>query len=102
MRAAILTKGGSVPPGLDADDWRRILTSRQSGQLTFADIIKKLCSEDLQSTQFLEAFTANRLIPLDKNPGLRPIGTGEVLRRIADKVVMMLCKNDVRKGAGSL
>ena len=29
---------------------------------------------------------------MDKNPGLRPIGVGEVLRRIAGKVVMMLCK----------
>ena len=28
-----------------------------------------------------------RLIPLYKNPGLRPIGAGEVLRRIIDKAV---------------
>ena len=35
------------------------------------------------------------LIPLDKKPGLRPIGVGEVLRRIAGKAVMMLFKNDI-------
>ena len=28
----------------------------------------------------LEAFIANRLIPLNKNPGIRPIGVGEVIR----------------------
>ena len=38
---------------------------------------------------------ACRLIPLDKKPGLRPIGVGEVLRRIAGKAVMMLFKNDI-------
>ena len=108
MRAVMLTKGGSGPSGLDADGWRRIFTSRQFGnssndlRKSFANFIKKLCVEELESTKSLEAFTANRLIPLDKNPGLRPIGVGEVLRRIAGKVVMLLCKKDVMKAAGSL
>ena len=39
--------------------------------------------DDLNS---IKSFTACRLIPLSKNPGLRPIGVGEVLRRIAGKV----------------
>ena len=50
----------------------------------------------------MEAFLACRLIPLDKNPGLRPIGVGEVLRRIAGKVVIKVVKEDVRKAAGDL
>ena len=37
----------------------------------------------------MEAFLACRLIPLDKNPGLRPFVIGEVLRRIAGKVVVV-------------
>ena len=45
---------------------------------------------------------ACRLIPLNKNPGLRPIGVEEVLRRISGKVVMMISKQDVMKAAGSL
>ena len=53
MRAAMLTKGGSGPSGLDADGWRGILTSKQFGnsssdlRKTFANFIKKLCSEEL-------------------------------------------------------
>ena len=47
------------------------------------------------SDNSLEAFLACRLIPLDKMPGLRPIGVGEVLRWIADKVVMIFAKKDV-------
>ena len=50
----------------------------------------------------MEAFLACRLIPLDKNPGLRPIGVGEVLRRIAGKVVIKVVKEDVRNAAGGL
>ena len=47
-------------------------------------------------------FLACRLIPLDKNLGLRPIGVGEVLRRIAGKVVMKVVKEDIKKAAGCL
>ena len=42
------------------------------------------------------------MIPLNKNPGLRPIVAGEVLRRISWKVVIMISKQDVMKAAGSL
>ena len=42
------------------------------------------------------------MIPFNKNPDLRPIEVGEVLRRISGKVVMMISKQDVMKAAGSL
>ena len=45
---------------------------------------------------------ACRLIPLNKNPGLRPIGVDEVLRRIVGKIVMNISKNEVIKSVGSL
>ena len=34
-------------------------------------------------------------MPLDLNPGLRAIGVGEVLRRIAGKATMSIVRNDV-------
>ena len=45
---------------------------------------------------------ACRMIPLKKNPGLRPIGVGEVLRRIAGKAIMRISKNDVIRSVGPL
>ena len=42
----------------------------------------------------------NRLIPLDKNPGVRPIGIGEVLRRIIGKSLMTVLKSDITRAAG--
>ena len=42
------------------------------------------------------------MIPLDKNPVLRPIGVGEVLHRIACKVIVSVLKEDVIKCTGTL
>ena len=50
----------------------------------------------------MESLVACRLIPLNRNPGLRPIGVGKVLKRISGKVVMMISKQDVMKATGSL
>ena len=38
----------------------------------------------------LEAYLACRLVLLDKSPGLRPIGIGEVIRRILGKSFMTI------------
>ena len=43
----------------------------------------------------LVAYTSCRLIPLDKCPGVRPIGIGEVVRRIIGKAVMRIVKHDL-------
>ena len=110
LKAATATKGGSGPSGLDADGWRRILTSSVYGTATtdlrcaIAEFIKKLCTVTLQEDDVdtIQSFTACRLIPLNKNPGLRPIGVGEVLRRIAGKVLMHISKDSVSEAAGSL
>ena len=50
----------------------------------------------------LEAYTACRLIPLDKNPGVRPIGVGEVLRRIIGKAILSVIKPEILSSAGNL
>ena len=80
-KAVINTKGGSRPSGLDADGWCRLLASNCFGDSSsdlcraIASFTRKLCSKKLDAPS-LEAFLACRLIPLDKNPGLRPIGVG--------------------------
>ena len=97
---------------MDADGWRRILISSSfrssSSELrkALAEFIKKLCKKNIEvnsnKTTSMEMFLACRMIPLNKNPGLRPIGVGEVLRRIACKVVMQISKDNVTNAAGSL
>ena len=45
---------------------------------------------------------ACRLVALDKCPGVRPIGVGETLRRIAGKTVCMLTRCDLEDICGTL
>ena len=100
-RAAVRTRGGAGLSGLDADGWRRILTSSTDSCKAIAEAIKKLCSADNLSPS-LEPFLGCRLIPLDKNPGLRAIGIGEILRRIGGKVIVSHIRKDLISSVGSL
>ena len=43
----------------------------------------------------MRAFVAGRLIPLDKKPGVRPIGIGEIPRRIVSSATVSLLKPDL-------
>ena len=100
------TRGAAGPSGMDADGWRRILISGNFGNVgedlrkSIAEMAKRLCQE--RSANYLAAFLACRLIPLDKQPGVRPIGIGEVLRRVIGKIVMKLLRKDILKATGSL
>ena len=50
----------------------------------------------------LEALLANRGIAIDKCPGLRPVGVGEMVRRIIGKAVMSVTGEKVQEAVGSL
>ena len=96
------TRGSAGPSGLDADGWRRILMSGNFGssgedsRKAIADMTKRLCRDN--TVKHLEAFLACRLIPLDKQPGVRPIGISEILIRVFGKIFMKLLKRYVLKG----
>ena len=100
------THGSAGPSGLDADGWLRILmlgnfgSSGEDLRMAIADVTKRLCRDN--TVKHLEAFLACRLIPLDKQPGARPIGIGEILRHVIGTIVMNLLKRDVLKATGSL
>lgn len=49
----------------------------------------------------LEAFLSCRLIPLDKYPGVHPIGIREVLRKIIGRTVNNTLKSHIMESAGS-
>lgn len=102
---ALHTQGAAGPSGLDAKGWKHLLSKNIFGNPAvdlrdaIAALARKLASENCQH---LEPLMACRLIPLDKKPGCRPIGIGEVLRRIIGKAVMEVVKDDVRKAVGNL
>lgn len=108
MKSALKTKGSAGPSGLDAEGWRRILASKNYGSVgtdlrnSLATMLKTLCTTDINLDRDIEAYLACRLIPLDKGPGVRPIGVGEVIRRIFGKTIINTIKGDIMKSAGSL
>ncbi|KAL9959428.1 hypothetical protein ACROYT_G032751 [Oculina patagonica] len=106
--AALRTKGSGGPSGVDANGFRRLLACKsfkKSGTdlcNAVAVMARRLCTEYVDPIS-IEAVLSNRLIPLDKGEGaVRPIGVGEVLRRIIGKCVTKVIKSDVIEASGSL
>ena len=104
VRQRALQLGGSGgPSGADSTHWKRILTEhgRPSDDLcnAIALVARKLCLTTVDPIH-----TANlrdcRLIALDKNPGIRPIGICDVLRRLIGKVCLSVLKPLIREISG--
>ena len=102
---ALKTQGSAGPSGLDAHAWRRMASSFNTTSVelcnALAAVSRRLCSEDVHSDA-ISAFVASRLIPLDKSPGVRPIGIGDVARRMIGKAVLMVLKNEIQDACGPL
>ena len=100
------TRCSTGPSVLDAEGWRRKLVSgnfNKSGEhlrKTIADLTKRLYQ--YKTGKHLDPFLAYKLIPLDKQFGVRPIGIGEVLRRIIGKIIMKLLRIGVLNATRSL
>ncbi|MCH2405735.1 MAG: hypothetical protein MK200_06040, partial [Nitrosopumilus sp.] len=108
QQVSLKTKGSAGPSLMDADEWKRIIGSKLYGTMgtdlckSIARLAKILSTEELKDPKSLTALMACRLIPLDKNPGLRPIGIGEVLRRIIGKAITYVLRPEMRSAAGGL
>ena len=103
-RATLKTNSGHGPSGVDALEWRRYLTAfgsrSESLCRTVAKIAVRLATEEQDSTS-LQTYNACRLIPLDKCPGVRPIGVGEVLRRIIGRTNVSCIQTDLKQLGGN-
>ena len=106
--AAIKTKGTGGPSGVDANGFKRILAYKSFKHSSIAlcealaTLTRTVCTEYVDPSS-LEALVASRLIPLDKGEGaVRPIGVGEVVRRVVSKCVMKVVKPEVMEASGSL
>ena len=94
------------PSGLDANFWSKILCNSTFGNASddlchaIALLAQILCSEELVGPKSIEGLVACRLIPLDKSPGFRPIGVGEVLRRIIGKAILAGLKSNILNVTG--
>ena len=69
--------------------------------MQMAAFAKRLATEIIDPA-ILEPYVACRLIPLNKNPGIRPIGVGEVMRRIVGKTISFVFQLCIQEAAGPL
>lgn len=105
--------GSGGPTLVDASIWKDFLCSKAFGadSINFSNAIaeftKRLCTEEIDPVCLTE-FTACRLIPFDKgltkdgDPGVRPIGIGEVFHRLTGKILLKVIREDVMDSAGPL
>ena len=103
--AAIHVSGAAGPSGLDALSWRRLCTSFKAASQelchSLALTAQRLCT-DLVDPASVAPLLSCRLIALDKNPGVRPIGIGDTVRRIIAKAILSITKQDLQEAAGSM
>ncbi len=103
-KTALATHGAAGPSMGDAYIWRRMMVSFKSASKDLCDAVaevaRHIASQEVDPVG-LSPLLNNRLIPLSKNPGVRPVGIGEVLRRIIGKSLVSVLKRDITKAAGS-
>ena len=98
-KSTLKTHGIYGLSGLDACKWRRILTHFNQTYIELCKTIAKLSYTLISKVvthENLTAYNSCRLIPLDKNSGVRPIGIGEVPRRIISKTITQCIKSDLK------
>ena len=93
---------------MNANGFKRILAcksfKRSSNNLceSIATLTRRPCTEFVDPLT-IEPIVVSRLIPLDKGNGeVRPIGVGEVIRRIISKCVTRVAKQDVINASGAM
>ena len=105
-KASRAGKGAAGVSGGDAAHWQLMLhayadTSRRCCD-AMAAFAKRLCT-DYIDPDVLVAFLANRLLPIAKSGnGVRPIGIGEIFRRIIGKAINKVLKQDALKATGTM
>eukprot|EP00923_Selenidium_pygospionis_P002843 GHVN01004364.1.p1 GENE.GHVN01004364.1~~GHVN01004364.1.p1 ORF type:complete len:695 (+),score=78.46 GHVN01004364.1:2-2086(+) len=63
-------------------------------------LCNKLCNSEVEWKE-LEALMSCRLVPLDKAPGVRPLGIGDPLRRLVGKALLELVGEEAKRVCGS-
>ena len=85
QKHAMMTRGSAGPSGVDADDWRSLLSAFGQTYTNLCKLVAKFAKRlatSIKPPDDLIAYNDCRIVALDKCPGVRHIGIGELMRRI--------------------
>ena len=100
---AMKAHGSAGPSGLD--DWRRLLSAFGQTSTNLRKLVAKFArrlATSIIPSDDLIAYNGCRLVALDKCPGLRPIGIGEVMRRISGRIIVDCSRQDQTSLGGNM
>ena len=93
------------PSGLDADDWRRLLSAYGQTSTNLCNHVAKFAKRlttSIAPADDLIAYNSCQLATLDKRPGVRPIGSGEVLSLITERIIVECIRRDLTSLCGNM
>ena len=104
-KCALRTKGGSGVSQQEDALWHKMVTGYKDTSSSLCNavaVLSRRLATEYVDPKGLEALLSNRGIAIDKCPGLRPVGVGEIVRRIIGKAVMVVTGEKVQQSVGAL
>ena len=102
---ALHSHGSAGPSGLNSCSWRRMCSSFKGASANLCHAmagLAKLLASKVVHPAGIAPLLSCRLVALDKQPGVRPIGVGEVLLRIIAKAILRVTKTDIQDACGHI
>ena len=98
-KVATFLSGSAGLSGLDAAQWQNLLLKHGGASKRLREAMASLTrrlSNSIVAWDDICAMKAKKLIALDKCPGIRPIGVGDVADRLCAKIIIEITGEDVQ------